>query len=132
MIINTAIIESYSQFYRIKQRENLMKKYLAYSIALITALSFSTNAFADDYVITIKNNKFSPAELVIPVDQKVKITVKNSDATPAEFESYDLNREKVVSGNAEIIVFIGPLKAGSYAFFDDFHRDTTKGTIIVK
>ena len=109
-----------------------MKKYLAYSIALLAALSFSTNALAEDYILTIKNNKFSPAELIIPADQKVKITVNNTDATPAEFESYDLNREKVVSANSKIVVFIGPLKPGSYSYFDDFHRDTTTGTILVK
>ena len=89
-------------------------------------------ARAQDYVLTIKANQFLPQELVIPVDQKVKITVKNTDTTPAEFESYDLNREKIVSANSEIIVFGGPLSPGSYAYFDDFHRDTAKGTITAK
>jgi plastocyanin len=109
-----------------------MKKSLVYSLALTASLLFSAAAHADDYVITIKGNQFSPEELTIPAGQKVKIIVKNLDATPAEFESSDLNREKVVSANSEIIVFIGPLDSGSYAYFDDFHRDTTKGTVIVK
>ena len=109
-----------------------MKKPFIALAGLSTLLLFSTAARAEDYVLTIKGNKFSPAELTIPADEKVKITVKNLDATPAEFESYDLNREKVVSANSEIIVFVGPLKAGSYAFFDDFHRDMTKGTLIAK
>ena len=108
-----------------------MRKPLLYS-ALSAAFLFSAAAHAEDYVITIKNNQFSPKELTIPAGQKVKIIVKNQDATPAEFESSDLNREKVVSANNEIIVFIGPLDPGSYGYFDDFHRDTTKGTIIVK
>jgi plastocyanin len=102
------------------------------SAVLSASLLFSAAAYAEDYVITIKGNQFSPKELVIPAGQKIKVTVKNLDATPAEFESFDLNREKVVSANSEIIVFVGPLDPGSYAYFDDFHRDTTKGTITVK
>lgn len=109
-----------------------MKRFLAFSVTLSAYLLFSAIAYAEDYVITLKNNQFSPKELVIPAGRKIKITVKNQDATPAEFESSDLNREKVVGANSEIIVFIGPLEAGSYGYFDDFHRDTTTGTVIAK
>src|SRR5579872_998709 len=109
-----------------------MKKSLIYAAVMSASLLFSVAAHAEDYVITIKGNQFSPKELVIPAGQKVKVIVKNLDVTPAEFESYDLNREKVVSANSEIIVFVGPLDPGSYGYFDDFHRDTTKGTITAK
>ena len=110
-----------------------MKKYLIHSVMALSASFFlSVAAHAEDYAVTIKNNQFSPKDLTIPAGQKVKITVKNQDATPAEFESFELNREKVVSGNSEIVVFVGPLEPGSYEYFDDFHRDTTKGTITVK
>ena len=57
------------------------------------------------YVITITDHTFSPAELMVPANVKVKLTIENKDSTPEEFESYDLNREKVVAGNAKIIVF---------------------------
>ncbi len=109
-----------------------MKQSMIYSVALSASLLFSATAHAEDYVLTLKDNHFSPKDLTIPVGQKVKITVKNQDATPAEFESSDLNREKVVGANGEIIVFIGPLDAGTYGYFDDFHRDTTIGTITAK
>ena len=109
-----------------------MKRSLVYLVALSASLLFSAAAYAEDYVITLKNNQFSPKDLTIPAGQKIKITVKNQDATPAEFESSDLNREKVVGANSEIIIFIGPLDAGSYGYFDDFHRDTTTGIIIAK
>ena len=102
-------------------------------IAGLTAFSWLTvSAHAEDYILNIKDHTFSPAELTIPAGQKVQITMKNLDATPAEFESSDLNREKVVSGNSKITVYIGPLSAGNYSYFDDFHRDTTKGIIVVK
>ena len=109
-----------------------MKRSLVFSVALSACLLFAAAAHAEDYVLTLKNNQFSPKVLTIPAGQKIKITVKNQDATPAEFESSDLNREKVVAANSEITIFIGPLDAGSYGYFDDFHRDTTTGTIIAK
>lgn len=99
---------------------------------MFLALLFSSVAYAEDFVLILKNNQFSPKELTIPAGQKVKIIVKNQDETPAEFESSDLNREKVVGAISEITVFVGPLDAGKYGFFDDFHRETTTGTIIVK
>lgn len=109
-----------------------MKRYLICSTALCALLLLSAAARAEDYVITINGNRFVPQELMIPANTKVKITVKNLDATPAEFESYDLNREKIVAAHSEIIVFVGPLSPGSYAYFDDFHRDTTKAVITAK
>ena len=95
-------------------------------------MGLSTAAGAEDYVITLKNNQFSPKELTLTANQKVKITVKNEDAAHAEFESYDMHREKVITGKGEIVLYIGPLDPGHYAYFDDFHRDTTTGTIISK
>jgi hypothetical protein len=109
---------------------NIIKSTLPLLPALILFLSFSASA-QEEYVLTLKNNQFSPKELTIPMHQKVKLIVKNRDAAAAEFESTDLNREKVVTPNSEITVYIGPLDAGTYTFFDDFHRETT-GAIIVK
>ena len=33
---------------------------------------------------------------------------------------------------ATLVSISGPLKAGTYLFFDDFHEDQTKGTLIAK
>ncbi|MBN8531440.1 MAG: cupredoxin domain-containing protein [Alphaproteobacteria bacterium] len=93
---------------------------------------FAAPVLAEDYVITIKDHQFSPKELTIPADTKVKLTVKNQDATPEEFESHDLKREKIVKGNSEIVVSVGPLKPGTYKYFGEFHEDTAQGVIIVK
>ena len=57
------------------------------SVLLAVILSFPVNAHAEDYVITIKDHQFLPKEMTLPADQKVKLTVKNQDSTPAEFES---------------------------------------------
>jgi len=54
------------------------------------------------------------------------------DDTPAEFESHDLKREKVIPGNSEGTLILGPLKAGTYSFVGEFHEKTAKGSIIAK
>ena len=109
-----------------------MKNTLFFNAGLFISLLLPGAAQADEYVLQIKDNQFSPATLTIPADQKVRVIVRNLDPTPAEFESFDLRREKVISGGSEAVVFIGPLKPGNYTFFDEFHADTAKGTIIVK
>ncbi len=88
-------------------------------------------AYAEDYVLSLKGSAFEPKEITIPADTKVKLLVKNLNPAAMEFESHDLNREKVIAGNGQAAVFVGPLKPGTYGFFDEFQADT-KGTIVVK
>lgn len=102
------------------------------SLALPLILLAATASAADaPNTITLKDGKFSPAEITIPANEKVTLTVKNEGPKPAEFESSDLNREKIVRPHDEVRVLVGPLKPGKYAFFDDFNRGTT-GTLIAK
>jgi len=87
---------------------------------------------ADDIAITIKDHRFDPAALNLPAGQKVTLSVTNQDATPEEFESDDLDVEKVIAGGQSATIQIGPLDAGSYEFHGEYHEDTAKGTIVVK
>ena len=82
--------------------------------------------------IVIESHRFTPAEVTVPADRKIKLTVVNKDPTPEEFESYELNREKIVVGNSRIIVFVGPLKPGRYPFFGEFHMESAKGVLIAE
>ena len=107
-------------------------KRLVFLMTIAAGLAFlAQSARADDYALSIKNQSFTPQTLIIPANQKVKIIVKNLDTTPAEFESSDLDREKVVTAGGQIDIYVGPLDPGGYKFFNDFHREST-GTIIVK
>jgi hypothetical protein len=81
--------------------------------------------------LTLRNHQFEPTQLDVPADTKLELHVRNADPTPAEFESAELHREKVVTGGQEITVYIGPLRAGSYEFFDDFHP-TARGRIVAR
>ncbi|MEO6799272.1 MAG: cupredoxin domain-containing protein [Rhodanobacter sp.] len=84
------------------------------------------------YTLTIKNHRYEPTTLKVPADTQIKITVVNKDSTPEEFESTDFRREKIVMPNGSITVFVGPLKAGQYKFFGDFHQDTAQGVLIAE
>jgi hypothetical protein len=84
------------------------------------------------YEIKIENHKFVPESIKVPVNQRIKLIIYNNDPTPEEFESHDLKREKIISGNSKAIVFIGPLTAGTYHYFGEFHMDTANGYIIAE
>ncbi|MDB6163509.1 MAG: hypothetical protein JWL98_941 [Xanthomonadaceae bacterium] len=106
-------------------------------LALLTLLLSTTTslAFANEppeIRLVIRGHRFVPAQLVVPANTKVKLIVVNEDATPEEFESHELNREKVVVGGGTIPVYVGPLKAGRYPFFGDFHPDLAQGSLLVE
>jgi RPA family protein len=85
-----------------------------------------------DNTLVIKDHKFEPAELVIPAGEKVRLFIVNKDTSPEEFESYSLNREKVVAGNGTIKMYIGPLQPGRYPFIGEFNQATAQGVIVAK
>ena len=99
--------------------------------ALLTA---SLGAFAadGDINVVIENHKFTPDRVEVPAGKKVKLVIENKDATPEEFESKQLNREKVIPGKSTGTVFIGPLKAGEYKFVGEFNEKTANGVIVAK
>ncbi len=100
-------------------------------LALCIVLPDYANADDSDIVIQIKDGKFVPNEVPVPAGKKVKLIVRNQDATMSEFESTEFHREKIVPPGGEISVFVGPLDAGSYEFFDDFHPED-RGHLVVK
>lgn len=100
-------------------------------IGLLLAVMSSPVFAAPIVEIEIRNHLFFPSELSIPVDTKVKLLIKNTDPSAEEFESYELNREKVIPGNSTGVIFIGPLKKGDYPFFGEFFPKTAQGNIHV-
>ena len=98
----------------------------------LTLLSSSAFAKVKEYTLVIRDHRFVPATLTVPAHTKVKLLVINEDSTPEEFESHELNREKIVTGKGRITVFVGPLKPGSYPFFGEFNMATAQGVLIAK
>ena len=107
---------------------------IVFILAMVATLGPVPRALSqsDTYALTIKGGQFEPLEIVIPTGQKISLTVKNLDTTPSEFESTDLGREKVIAPGTSVTVFIGPLRAGRYEFFDDFKPDTPHGYIVAR
>jgi hypothetical protein len=85
-----------------------------------------------EFTLVIKDHHFVPSEIRVPAGQKVKLIVENQDATPEEFESHELNREKIIAPKSKVSIFIGPLKAGKYPFFGEFNQATARGVVIAE
>jgi len=102
--------------------------------SLLSALLSTFNAALADETFTIvfKDHHIVPAELLVPAGQKITLIVDNQDATPEEFESHSLKREKVIPGNSKATVKIGPLKPGTYEIFGEYHESTAQGRIVAK
>jgi len=112
-------------------RINIAKYQLVMFLFSTLVLFAHSAAAVDEVPLLIKNHRFEPAEVRIPANTKVKLRIHNQDATPEEFESYELNREKVIMGNSKATVFVGPLKPGKYPFFGEFNPDTAQGVLVV-
>lgn len=100
-------------------------------VPLLVGVGAAAQGATRDVALRIKNQAFQPDVLTIPAGQAVTIQVKNEDALPAEFESNALNREKVIPGGTTIPVYVGPLAAGTYKFFNDFHPKSTGRLVVV-
>jgi hypothetical protein len=99
---------------------------------LLFAAGIADAAAPPEFKLTLRNHRFVPAQLVVPANVKFKLVVVNEDPTPEEFESHELNREKIVTGKGKITVFLGPLKAGRYPFFGEFHMATAQGSLLAR
>jgi len=100
------------------------------SLFLLTLLSgaiglsnIALAAEAVPIVLMLQNKQFDPQHLILATGVKLKIVIRNLDAIPAEFESYDLSREVVIPAHGEVSIYIGPLDPGTYQFFNDFNHD---------
>ncbi|MBS0512453.1 MAG: cupredoxin domain-containing protein [Proteobacteria bacterium] len=102
---------------------------LLLALLLLPALAV---AAPPEVTLTIKDHRFQPEEVRVPAGQKVKLVIQNQDGTPEEFESHELNREKVIPGGATANVFIGPLQPGKYPFFGEFNEKTARGVVIAE
>jgi len=82
--------------------------------------------------LRIKDHRFIPAEVRVPANRRFRLVVLNEDPTPEEFDSYALNREKVIAGGTRGAIYIGPLAPGRYEFVGEFHEATAKGAVIAE
>ena len=89
-------------------------------------------SLAEDFSLVIKDHRFEPAELQVPAGQDFTLNVTNQDASPEEFESNDLDIEKVIAGGQSAAIKVEPLDAGRYEFYGEYHEDTRQGRLVAK
>lgn len=108
-------------------------RYLA-APALLAVLSVAALAAVADEIanipVTIKDHKFSPAEIHVAAGKPVILTITNLDPTVEEFDSSALQIEKVIGGGQYGTVRLRPLGPGRYPFMGEYHSDTAQGVVI--
>lgn len=110
------------------RRCNLVKQL----VFVLIILPFTLWAKTKEFHLTIENHVFTPSELKIPANEKVKLIIFNKDEVAEEFDSFDLNREKVLFPKRKATIFIGPLQEGIYEYFGEYNPHTARGVIVVE
>jgi plastocyanin len=83
------------------------------------------------FQLEMKDGQLNPERIEVPAGQRIKIEIRNTGKSAAEFESIALRKEKVLAPDAESFVVIAPLSRGTYKFFDDFHQ-SAQGVIVAR
>lgn len=105
------------------------------TVAIAAIAGIATPAAAEEipnYTITFKDGSFEPKTLHLPADTRVKLQVVNMEEKVIEFESNDMKAEKIIRSGKTGSVFVGPLPAGEYKFFDEFNMAAGEGVVTVQ
>jgi Cupredoxin-like domain len=95
----------------------------------------SSIAWAEEeptFIIEFKDGTVSPLRLEVPANRRFELQLRNEGDTPAEFESSELRKEKVLAPKTTSILVFKALDPGEYAFFDDFHPDAPNAVLVAK
>ncbi len=84
------------------------------------------------FTLEFHDGAVSPLRVEVPANTRFKLELRNTGETPAEFESNELHKEKVLAPNSTSILVFRTLDPGEYQFFDDFHPDAPKAVIVAK
>ena len=97
---------------------------------VLLLLSTLINAAIPEYRLVIENNLFYPSTMEVPANIKFRLVIENKDSEPEEFDSFDLNREKVIFPKRTATIYVGPLKPGEYHYFGEYNPNSARGKII--
>ena len=99
----------------------------------IFALAVAVPARAEELTIAlaVRGEGFEPARIAAPPGSRIRLEVTNQTAGAIEFESFELNRERVIQSGQTVTVYVSGLSAGQYEFFDDFNQ-ARRGVLAVE
>jgi hypothetical protein len=101
----------------------------------IFAAAFAGAAVAEDeatFRIEFNDGVVAPQRLEVPANRRLVIELVNKGKSPAEFESRELRKEKVLAPDSSSSLVIRSLDPGEYDFFDDFHPDAPPARLVAK
>ena len=103
-------------------------------VAALVAVAPGTLSAEDEAVFKIEMNdgKLTPMRLEVPAGKPFKLEVTNAGATPAEFESKSLRKEKVIAPKATATFAMKKLAAGDYDYFDEHQPQAPAGVLVAK
>jgi hypothetical protein len=84
------------------------------------------------FLIEFKDGVVSPLRIEVPANRRFALELRNVGDTPAEFESSELRKEKVLAPKTASILVFRTLDPGEYPFFDDFHPDAPKAVLVAR
>ncbi len=108
----------------------------AAALAAIIAAAAPAALRAEDedptFHIVFKGGVIQPMRLEVPAKTRFRLEIRNEDDTPAEFESVELHKEKVLAPHSQTVMVIRTLDPGEYDFFDDFHPGSAPAKLVAK
>jgi hypothetical protein len=105
---------------------------LMLAAALAAFLASSARAEDPTFQIVFRGGVIEPKRLEVPANTRFRLELRNEDDTPAEFESVELHKEKVLAPHSQSVMVIRTLDPGEYKFFDDFHPDAPPAVLVAK
>lgn len=106
---------------------------LVLAVAVLPALTLGARAEEEPlFRIEFNDGKVTPQRLEVPAKTRFRLELHNLGKEPAEFESKELRKEKVLAPGTSSILVIRTLDPGEYDFFDDFHLDAPPAVLVAK
>jgi uncharacterized protein (DUF58 family) len=105
--------------------------FAAFALGLGAVCSFAEEV-EPVFTIAFKDGTVAPLRVEVPANKRFQLVLRNDGETPAEFESSELRKEKVLAPKTTATLVFRTLDPGEYPFFDDFHPDAPKAVLIAK
>jgi hypothetical protein len=110
------------------------RHFAVFGIGLLLAAAPAVVRAEDEptFRIEFRDGKIEPQVLEVPAKTRIRLQLVNLGDTPAEFESAELRKEKVLAPKSESVMVIRTLDPGEYSFFDDFHPGAPPARLVAK
>jgi len=101
-------------------------------LAFAGLVSLSARAEDPTFRIEFKDGVVTPKRIEVPAKVRIVLELVNAGSTPAEFESKELRKEKVLAPGSSSSLILRSLDPGEYKFMDDFHPERPASVLVAK